>query len=375
MGKHVLESLALCVDTLLCRLCLTLMSMCSFLFYHSQWVTKDLGPDAKGRYVRRETQFRKFVKAKSVDSSEQVIEFPAEANRYLLIVSLACGWSHRTLLVRASKGLENVIPVLYVDPFMGENGWTIKDGIKADQLYEDIPTDKQDVCIKKLHELYVLAKSDYTGRVSVPTIWDRKTGTIVNNESSEIIKMFGKEFEEYATNKEVDLFPSDLQPQIDDMVKANYVINNGVYRCGFASSQEAYTEAVTEVFQRLEEVEEILGCQRYLLGNDNLTSADLCLFPTIFRFDYVYYTHFKCNKKHIYEYPNIFGWMLEVYQFGQIKDTCNISQICEHYYTSHESIHPRRYIPIGPDIDLDQLHGRDIREYGTGNSKRAKPSS
>jgi len=350
-----------------------------------KWVTGDIGTDSKGRYVRRETQFRNMVTASGESG------FKAEAGRYRLIVSYACGWSHRTLLVRALKGLEDAVSVTYVDPVMGENGWTLeeneKEGLTSkDLLYHHQQDDDDDnnnnnrkdiPAIHKLYELYILAQSDYTGRVSVPVLWDTKKATIVSNESSEIIKMFDGEFNAFSSSSSFKdsgssyddlalLEPDGMEESMDAMNQANYgSISNGVYKCGFAASQEAYTEVAVALFARLDELEILLGKQRYLLPGGCLTMADLCLFPTIYRFDTVYYTHFKCNHKHIYvEYPNLFAWAREIYQTRAVRDTCSMDQICIHYYTSHESVHPRRFIPLGPDIPWDEPHGRGDRTYG-----------
>lgn len=324
-----------------------------------KWITQDLGTgqdlgkDAQGRYMRDATQFRETTVA-------------AETNRYKLIVGSPCGWSHRVLLVRALKGLEKVLPVIYSDAYMGDDGWTFKGhghgGITAGELYTDPGAAGHDnpdhIVVDKIHQLYTLAKSDYTGRASVPVLWDCKIGTIVNNESSDLIYILANDFDAWAT-RSVDLVPADLKDSIDDMIKANYMpVNNGVYRCGFASSQEAYTEAAKELFNRLDELEELLGCQRYLCSQTQITLADLCLFPTIYRFDMIYYTHFKCNKRHIYEYPNLWGWTREIYQLDGVADTCDMEKCCIHYYTSHESVHPRKYIPLGPDINFNEPHGR-----------------
>ena len=321
-----------------------------------EWIANDLGSDAQGRYVRRATQFRSQIPSP---------EFPVEGNgRYILVLSHACGWSHRVLLVRAIKGLEDAIPVVFCDPFMGqEKGWTLGEkGIVADVLFAK--GQKLDAPLKCLYELYLLAKTDYTGRASVPVLWDTHTGTIVSNESSDIIQFLCKEFEDFANNKGVDLLPESIgKDAIDEMTKTNYgPVNNGVYKCGFASSQEAYTEAATALFDRLDELEELLSKQRYLMGSQ-ITLADLCLFPTIYRFDHVYYTHFKCSKQHIYEYPNLWGWCKEIFQMPGVADTCDMDKIREHYFTSHESIHPRRYIPLAPKINFSEVHGRDEKTY------------
>jgi putative glutathione S-transferase len=338
-----------------------------------QWINQDLGTDAQGRYVRQETQFRRKFdddECSAADIAEQ---------RYLLLVGSPCGWSHRVLLVRALMGFESSIPVVFTDAYMGEDGWTFfghnsnepkvetKGGITAQELYADpgiAGYDPTQIVAQKLHQVYVLAKNDYTGRCLVPVLWDRRTGTVVNNESSDLIMMLAqqapKESSSSSTPITIDLMPVGSTKSIREMMDANYMpINNGVYRCGFASAQEAYTEAATTLFQRLDELEQLLARQRYLCSNEKVTMADICLFPTLYRFDMVYYTHFKCNRKHIYEYPNLWGWTREIYQLPGVAATCKMEECCIHYYTSHETIHPRRYIPLGPIIDFDEPHGRD----------------
>jgi len=306
-----------------------------------KWVTKDMGPDEKGRYVRRATQFRDWIKA---DGSTPYLPV---AGRYVLYASYPCGWTHRALLARALKKLEDVIPVIYAVPFMGEQGWG----------FEGADTENG---AEWLWEVYLKARPGYTGRASVPALWDTETKTIVSNESSEIAKMFDREFDALSDTS-VRLYPEALEDEIEAMVAANYgPVNNGVYRCGFAGSQEAHTEAATELFARFDELEAHLDGQRYLVGNTP-TAADFCLFPTLYRFDTVYYTHFKCNKRHLWDYPNLWAFTRDVYALPGVKETCDLAQAAEHYYTSHESVHPRRYIPLGPDIDWDEPHGRDAR--------------
>jgi glutathionyl-hydroquinone reductase len=316
-----------------------------------KWITQDLGSDAQGRYVRRATQFRETA-------------VPVEKGRYLLIVGYACGWSHRTLLVRALMGLQenDIIPLIVCEPFMGDDGWTL-DG-SGEVFFPNDPS-KKDIHVTKLYELYILAKSDYTGRASVPVLWDTQRGTIISNESSEINKIFINSFAPLAKTPQPDLLPSNQEQTIQAMIQANYgPVNNGVYKCGFASNQEAYQEAVIALFDRLDQLEALLEHQRFLMGNDYISLADVCLFPTLYRFDQVYHTHFKCNMKHVYEYPNLWGWLKEMYQIPGVKETCHMDHIKEHYYTSHESIHPRRYVPVGPKLDFDSAHGRDTKEYG-----------
>ena len=362
-----------------------------------KWITTDLGPDAQGRFVRRATQFRNTWEEMeeedvSVSGGGGSVEDAFLVNnnkkkRYILLIGSPCGWSHRVLLVRALMGLEDFLPVIFTDAYMGEDGWTFygrnnnsssegsnteeekkKGGIMAKELYMDPVgagySDPSQIIVQKMYEAYVLAKNDYTGRCSVPVLWDRQAGTIVNNESSDLITMLSSEIIKPVASHPVDLVPTKLKDSIEAMKDANYKpINNGVYRCGFAGNQEAYTEAATELFKRLDELEELLGRQRYLCSNNQVTMADICLFPTLYRFDAVYYTHFKTNRRHIYEYKNLWGWLRELYQMPGVAQTCKMKECCEHYYTSHESIHPRRYVPLGPDLDFDEAHGRDTVTY------------
>lgn len=303
-----------------------------------EWVTADLGPDAEGRYVRRATQFRDWVRA---DGSTP---YAPTRGRYVLYASWACGWTHRALLARAVKKLEEVIPVIYAVPFMGEQGWGFEgaDTVNgADWLWQ----------------VYRKARADYTGRASVPVLWDTETGTIVSNESTDLVKMFDREFDAYGDST-VRLYPEGLEDAIEAMVAANYgPINNGVYRAGFARTQEAHAEAVTELFGRLDYLEEHLAARRYLMG-DAPTAADFCLFPTLHRFDAVYYTHFKCNLRHLYEYDNLWAYARDLYSLPGVAGTCDLEQAKEHYYTSHESIHPRRYVPLGPVVDWEEPQDR-----------------
>ena len=305
-----------------------------------EWSNHDLGTDERGRYVRRAARYRGQIRA---DGST---EFAPEAGRYHLYISHACGWSHRTMLFRQLKGLADAIPVTVVEPFMGEHGWTLQAG--TDPIHG----------VSKLYEVYLAANPTYTGRASVPVLWDRELSTIVSNESRDIARAFDLEFDAIADSS-VHYFDDDLSATIDEMIDANYgPINNGVYACGFASSQEAHEEASRSLFARLDQLEELLGSQRYLLG-DRLTAADWFLFPTLYRFDSVYYVHFKCCKKQLRDYPNLWAYTRELYQVPGIADTCNLEQVRRHYFTSHESIHPRRYIPLAPDIDWNQPHGRE----------------
>jgi len=293
------------------------------------WSNEDLGADAKGRFVRRAAKFRGVL---GTDAH------PAVTGRYRLYVAHACGWSHRTLLFRALQGLEDVIEAVFVDPFMGEQGWRLDDGTP-------------------LYEVYLSAAPDYTGRVSVPALWDLETGKIVCNESKDIVASLDGPLNHLARHPR-PLFPDGEREAIDAMIEANYgPVNDGVYRCGFAANQEAHEQAAWALFNRLDELESLLGKQRYLLG-ETVSAADWYLFPTLYRFDSVYHTHFKCNLRRLTEYPNLWAYTRELYQWPGVRETCRMKEIKEHYYRSHESIHPRRYVPIGPILDFDEAHGR-----------------
>jgi putative glutathione S-transferase len=309
-----------------------------------KWVSEREQEDQKGRFVRPDTTFRDRITA---DGSS---EFKAESGRYHLYVSLACPWAHRTLILRELKGLTNAISVSIVNPVMGENSWEFTEapGVIPDSLNH----------ARYLWEVYTQVAPQYTGRVTVPILWDKQTGTIVNNESRDIIRMLDTEFNE-VTNSPIDLYPEDLQTEIDETIDAIYQpVNNGVYRAGFATTQEAYDEAVTELFDALNYYEDLLSRQRYLCGN-RLTEADVCLFTTLFRFDAVYYVHFKCNLRRITDYPNLWGYLRDLYQHPGIKETCNLDHIKQHYYRSHPKVNPSGIVPKGPLIDLETPHGRD----------------
>lgn len=309
-----------------------------------KWTTDWTERDTNGRFNRMPTKFRDRVTA---DGSSG---FKAEAGRYHLYVSLACPWAHRTLMMRSLKGLQNAIGLSIVDPVLSEKGWFFSDAPGA------IPDSVNQA--NYLQEIYLKAKADYTGRVTVPVLWDKHTQTIVNNESREIIRMFDVEFGAIAES-DMDLYPADLQQQIDRTIDAIYMpINNGVYRSGFATSQEAYEEAVTELFLALDHWEEVLGKQRYLCGN-RLTEADICLFTTLFRFDSVYHGHFKCNLKRIADYPNLWNYLKDLYHHSAIQETCNLDHIKRHYYMSQTAINPNRIVPKGPLIPFEEPHDRD----------------
>ena len=308
--------------------------------WSKQWYT----PDEMGRFVRSDAAFRDYVTA---DGSSG---FKAEPGRYHLYVSHACPWSTRAVILRKLKGLEEVIGMSVVDPFMGDDGWHFSDGPGCT---EDQVNHKQ-----FLHQVYTLAKPGYTGRVTVPVLWDKQTGRIVSNESREIIRMLDKEFNAFAKN-DVDYCPADLKDQVDEMITRNYgSVNDGVYRAGFSTTQAAYEEAVKDLFSALGRLEVLLGKQRYLVG-DVITEADWCLFVTLYRFDTVYYNHFKCNLRRIQDYPNLWGYTRDLYQQPGVAECCYMDHVKTHYYRSHPTINPTRIVPAGPSIDFNQPHDRE----------------
>lgn len=304
--------------------------------WHNVWYdTKN----NNGRFIREDAGFRNWIEDK-VDTV-----FKPESGRYHLYVSLACPWAHRTLIFRELKKLETHIDVTVVCPDMLEEGW-----------YMGLPEPL--FGYKKLHQLYTQAKPDYTGRVTVPVLWDKKLNTIVSNESSEIIRMFNSEFN-VLTGEESDYYPEPLRAVIDEWNAYVYSsINNGVYRCGFATTQDAYEEAYDALFAALDKVDAHLATHRYLAGN-TLTEADWRLFTTLVRFDAVYVGHFKCNKKRIADYAHLQGYLKELYQVDGIKETTDFYHIKRHYYFSHTGINPTQVVPKGPELDLDSPHGRE----------------
>ncbi|MGC9506244.1 glutathione S-transferase family protein [Baaleninema sp.] len=308
------------------------------MLVNGKWVSDRTQEDEKGRFLRPSTTFRNWITA---DGSSG---FKAEAGRYHLYVSLACPWAHRTLIMRGLKGLEQSIEVSIVDPYMGEEGW----------FFSDAPGCVPDTvnAARYLREIYGKAEPNYTGRVTVPVLWDKETGTIVNNESREIIRMFDREFNAIATHDRM-FYSEALKDSIDGAIDKIYQpINNGVYRAGFATTQTAYEEAVTELFANLDEWEAVLSQQPYLCG-DRMTEADICMFTTLLRFDAVYYGHFKCNLRHIWDYPNLWKYLKSIYQIPAVKATCNFDHIKHHYYKSHNKINPTGIVPYGPVLDLD----------------------
>lgn len=296
-----------------------------------------------GKFERQASKFRSTV------SNDSDAEFSPESGRYHLYVSLACPWAHRTLIFRELKGLKEHIDVSVVHPEMLENGWEFKSypGSTGDKLYG----------FDFAYQLYTKAKPDITSRVTVPILWDKHTCTIVNNESAELIRIFNQGFNALTGNTE-DYYPAELQDEIDDVNDMVYHnINNGVYKAGFATTQEAYEEAVTSLFNALDALELRLSKQRYLVG-DKITEADWRLFTTLVRFDAVYHGHFKCNIKQIADYPNLFGYLRELYQIPGIAGTVNFDHIKRHYYYSHTMINPTQIIPVGPHQDLMAPHDR-----------------
>lgn len=322
------------------------------LLVDGQWQDKWYDTESSGgRFERAESGFRHWVTYDGSAGPSGTGGFKAEAGRYHLYVSLACPWAHRTLIYRKLKGLEDIISLSVVHPFMGDKGWTFAEGagVIAD------PINNADY----LYQVYTAAQSDYTGRVTVPILWDKKTNTIVNNESSEIIRMFNSAFDEVGAQA-ADFTPPALLAEIDELNAFIYpAINNGVYRAGFATTQEAYEEAVTELFAALDTLEQRLADTRYLTGS-TITEADWRLFTTLVRFDAVYVGHFKCNVYRIVDYPNLWGYLRDLYQVAGIKDTVNMAHIKTHYYTSHDTINPTRIIPIGPRIDFEMPHQRAL---------------
>ena len=304
----------------------------------------------KGRYKRRQSQFRTWVTSDGSPGPAGVGGFKAEPGRYHLYVSYACPWAHRTLIYRKLKGLEGMIPVSVVHWLMAGNGWTFQPGhgVTAD------PVNKADY----LYEVYLAADPDYTGRVTVPIFWDTETNTIVSNESADIIRMFNSAFDQSGATV-VDYYPPDLRAEIDALNSRIYdTVNNGVYKSGFAATQDAYDEAVQDLFASLDWLEDILSRQRYLAGA-NITEADWRLFTTLVRFDSVYVGHFKCNIRRIADYPNIWAYTRDLYQQPHIAETVHMDHIKKHYYQSHRPINPTGIVPLGPEVDFDLPHDRD----------------
>jgi len=302
-----------------------------------------------GRFVRRDAEFRSWVTPDGAAGPTGEGGFRAEPGRYHLYVSLACPWAHRTIIFRKLKGLESAIGVSVVHWLLGEHGWTFDPapGVVPDTVNG----------ARYLHEVYTKARPKYSGRVTVPTLWDKVRGTIVNNESSEIIRMFNSAFDG-AGAAAGDYYPAGLRGEIDAVNERVYAtLNNGVYRCGFATSQAAYDEAVVPLFETLDWLEARLAARRYLCG-DRLTEADWRLFTTLARFDAVYHGHFKCNLRRIVDYPNLWAYTRELYQWPGVAATVDFQHIKRHYYESHLQVNPSGIVPRGPLLDFGASHGR-----------------
>jgi glutathionyl-hydroquinone reductase len=310
---------------------------------NGKWTTEWTERNETGKFQRMSTQFHNWV---TVDGSS---EFPAIAGRYHLYISLGCPWAHRTAILWKLKGLEKMVGLSIVDPVISEQGWQFSDypGCIRDTVNQ---TDY-------LWQVYVKSEPSYTGRVTVPVLWDKQTNQIVNNESRQIIQMFNSAFDALGANS-VDFYPSCLRENIDRVINKIYQpINNGVYRSGFASSQSAYNEAVTELFQALETWEEVLSRQRYLCG-DELTLADWCLFTTLFRFDLAYYGLFKCNLKRLVDFSNLWDYCRELYQYPGVQSVCDIDHVKCLYYAGLPELNPTRIVPLGPVVDFRLPYSR-----------------
>ncbi len=303
-----------------------------------------------GRFQREASKFRNWITPDGSAGPTGEGGFKAESGRYHLYVSYACPWAHRTLIFRRLKGLTDFIDLSVVHWFMGDQGWTFERG-------EGVIPDPN-LNATHLHAIYTAARSDFTGRVTVPVIWDKHRKTIVNNESSEIIRMLNSAFNNVGASGP-DFYPAALRAAIDEINPVVYdTVNNGVYKSGFATTQEAYDEAVSALFETLDMLEDRLARQPYLAG-ERITEADWRLFTTLVRFDPVYVGHFKCNLKRLAEYPNLWNYTKQLYQVPGVAETCNFYHIKHHYYGSHESINPTRIVPTGPIIDYSTPHDRD----------------
>jgi putative glutathione S-transferase len=297
----------------------------------------------RGEFIRQVSAFREWITA---DGSSG---YRAEPGRYHLYVSYACPWAHRTIIFRKLKGLEDVIGMTVVDPIRDERGWAFTDEVGGPDPVNGF---------RLLAEAYRATEHGFGGRVTVPVLWDKKTGRIVNNESSEIIRMLNSELDEWATRRSVDFYPRALRAEID-AINANVYdnVNNGVYRCGFATSQEAYDEAYEKLFAALERLEVRLAHHRFLVG-DTQTEADWRLFTTLVRFDPVYFGHFKCNERRLVDYPNLWAYTRDLYQTPGVAETVNLDHIKRHYYVTHRAINPTGVVPRGPVIDYGAPHNR-----------------
>ena len=318
---------------------------------HGVWTDDSAAPaTADGAFIRNESQFRHWITPDGAPGPSGEGGFKAEAGRYHLHVSLACPWAHRALIFRALKGLEGMISLSVTHWLMGDQGWSFEPGpgVVADPILR----------AQYLHELYVKTDPGYTGRVTVPLLWDKVSGRIVNNESAEIIRMLNSAFDGIGA-RPGDFYPAAQRPEIDALNARIYAaVNNGVYRAGFARSQAAYNEAVIGLFTALAELETRLSRARYLCG-PVITEADWRLFTTLIRFDCVYVGHFRCDLRRIVDHPNLWGWLRELYQMPSIAGTVDFDHIRRHYYLSHKSLNPGGILPVGPELDLHALPGRE----------------
>jgi putative glutathione S-transferase len=297
----------------------------------------------RGEFVRQQSAFRDFV---SADGSSG---YPAEPGRYHLYVSYACPWAHRTIIFRKLKGLEDAIGMTVVDPIRDERGWAFTDAVGGPEPLNGF---------RLLAEAYRATDPDFDGRVTVPVLWDAKTGRVVNNESSEIIRMLNAEFDEWTTGGDVDFYPEARRDEIDAINTDVYDnVNNGVYRCGFAASQQAYDEAYETLFAALDRLETRLADRRFLIGHTQ-TEADWRLFTTLVRFDPVYVGHFKCNQRRLVDYPNLWAYTRDLYQTPGVAETVDLDHIKRHYYVTHRKINPTGVVPRGPVIDYTEPHDR-----------------
>ena len=309
-----------------------------------------MNASATGRFVRQESSFRHWVTVDSRPGPSGKAGFPAEPDRYHLYVSYACPWAHRTLLFRALKGLDKVISVSVVHPLMPAESWLFGEypGATPDQVHG----------FRKLHQLYEQSEPGFDGLVTVPVLYDKQRRMIVNNESSEIIRMLNRAFDEWGRS-DIDFYPEPLRDEIDAINTIIYDnVNNGVYRAGFATSQSAYDEAYDSLFNTIDELEARLSTRRYLVG-EHITEADWRLFTTLVRFDAVYYSHFKCNRCRLTDYPNLWGYTRELFQIPGVAETVSMDHIKRHYFGSHKSLNPSGIVPKGPDLDFDTPHFRD----------------
>jgi len=315
--------------------------------WKDEWYDTD---STGGRFKRSQAAFRNWITADGSAGPDGKGGFKAEPGRYHLYVAYACPWAHRTLIFRKLKGLEDMISVSVVNPIMREHGWTFRNGYKviADPING----------AEFMHQVYTRAMSDYSGRVTVPVVWDKQQETIVSNESADIIRMFNSAFDSVGA-KEGDYYPDDLREEIDSVNDTVYTnVNNGVYKAGFATTQEAYEEAVLPLFETLDQLEKRLAEQRYLCGN-RITEADWRLFTTLIRFDAVYVGHFKCNLRRIEDYPNLSNYVRDLFQVPGVSETVELRAIKLHYYGSHKTINPHYVIPLGPALDFHRPHDRN----------------